>query len=186
MGTEQILLARIEKLEAANLRLTWVAGIILGLLAAFVVIVTVRTATKKSIEANEFLLRDRDGRIVARLSDKSSGTCFEIVGQAKATSAELCAGDNYGASLSLSNDHGASRAFLSAGSQMLEGSGSVVPSLLIAKHDGKDLVSATIGAETKLVVGHGTEENSFVVSTTESKSTVSLRGSDGKPHWTAP
>jgi hypothetical protein len=77
--------------------------------------------------------------------------------------------------------------FISAGSRQFESIGdSFVPTLLISERDGKNLVSATLGRDAKLIVGHGTEENSFVISATQSKSTASLIGPNGKAHWTVP
>ncbi|MGA8143980.1 MAG: hypothetical protein WB987_08845 [Candidatus Acidiferrales bacterium] len=128
---EQELLARIEKLEVANLRLKWAGALCLGLLAAIGVFIGLRKPLSSAVEASEFLLRGRDGKIVAKLSDNAFGTCFEIFGRGKAAGAELCAGDDYGASLSLTNHHGESRAFISAGSKQFESIGSsFVPTLL--------------------------------------------------------
>src|SRR6516225_2950336 len=103
---EQELLARIEKLEVANLRLKWAGALCLLLMTAFGAFVGFRKAPNGTIEANEFLLKGRDGKIVAKLSDNAFGTCFQIFGRNKATGAELCAGDDYGASLFLTNHHG--------------------------------------------------------------------------------
>lgn len=184
---EQQLLARIEKLEVANLRLKRAGAVCLLLLTALGVFVAFRKAPNGTVQANEFLLKDSHGETVAKLSTKAFGTCFEIFGREKAAGAELCAGDDYGASLSLTNHHGESKAFISAGSRQFESiGGSFVPTLLISERDGKNLVSATLGRDAKLIVGHGTEENSFVISATQSKSTASLIGPNGKAHWTVP
>jgi hypothetical protein len=73
------------------------------------------------------------------------------------------------------------RAFLSAGLRDL------YPGLVIATDDGKRLISASLGTETKLVVGQGTEQNSLVVLTTpENKATLRIVGGTGKTLWTAP
>jgi hypothetical protein len=67
----------------------------------------------KTIEANEFLVRDRAGKIVARLGHDDFGdTCLTLTAQQSVSVANLCVQDNEGSSLDLHNLKSDSRATL--------------------------------------------------------------------------
>ena len=179
MNDENALLVRLERLERANRR-TWFSALLIFLILVLVLALW-RIERKDLLQAKEFILKDESGEVVARLGHKNLETCLELTGKRQASAASLCVGNDYGSSLLLTNQHGADRAFLSAGLRDL------YPGLVIATDDGKRLISASLGTETKLVVGQGTEQNSLVVLTTpENKATLRIVGSTGKTLWTAP
>ncbi len=187
MTDENTSLFRIEKLEAENRRIKWGLGLCIVLLALFtILILTERVRTKNTLEAKEFLLRDRSGQVVARLGSNSVGTCFEILGKTKGASAIMCAGDESGSDLLLTTRHGESRAFLSAGGRMYESVGeSMLPGLIIAEN-GAGVISATVGTKGKLAFGPGTGQNAVVISVPQTKPTIDLLGNNGKTLWNAP
>jgi hypothetical protein len=186
MSDENELVKRIEKVERQNRRMAWFGGS-LFLIVLFTSLFFARAATRKDVlQAKEFILRDDSGRVLARLSNDGWGTCLELRGKERVSEAYLCVGDHYGSSLTLLNEHGSTRAFLSAGFEMHEGGRSLVPGLVIAEADGRNLISANLGPDVKLVVGHGTEENSIVMSTPEGKPAIKVVGNAGKALWTAP
>lgn len=185
MENETQLLAKVKRLESLYLRITWVGG----LLFVFVAVISLwgRMGSKDSISVREVLIKDEAGRVVAKLGTNDlSGTCLQLKSKEEGSAAELCVGDAATSSLMLSTHRGATRAFLSAGSRLYENGGVLSPGLLIADADGEKLVSATLGAETKLIIGRGTENNSVVIAAPPTKPTIKLLGGEGKPLWTAP
>ena len=185
MSHENGLVERIEKMERANRRIRWFSALLIVLIT--LLLFAWRMERKDVVQAKEFILKDDSGAVVARLSHTNWGTCLELTGKGQASEASLCVGDDYGSSLQLTNQHGADRAFLSAGLRMVEGPGTLSPGLVIAKDDGKSLISVSLGTETKLVVGQGTEKNSLVVlATPQMKPTIRILDSTGKTLWTTP
>jgi hypothetical protein len=178
---------RIERLERANRRIKWALGLYMLLSALFAVFVLLRHPRKENtLEANEFVVTDKAGHVMARLGSSPVGTCLEILGKTKEATATLCAGDESGSELLLTTHHGRSRAFLSAGGKFYESVGqTVLPGLIIAEVNGGS-ISASVGTEGKLGLDLVKEQNAVVISVPESKPAISLLGKDGKTLWTAP
>lgn len=185
---EQDSFTKIRELEAEHRRFKWYTALAFIVLTGLIVIVMLRVLPRKTIEAREFLLKDRSGQILARLgATELSGTCFEILGKKKDASATLCAGDESGSDLQLTTHHGQSRAYLSAGGKMFEALGqSITPSLTITDGDSASLLSAAVGPKTRLLLGHGSEEDSVVISISQDKPRITISTKAGKVLWSAP
>jgi hypothetical protein len=184
MSYENELLPRIERLESQIFKIKLTGILFVILIAGFA---AKSLITKGPLTVTGLSLADSQGRIVGKLGTSSlAGTCLELMGSANVASVELCAGDDSGSALTLFTDHGKTRAFLSAGSVLLEGGGRLAPSLVIAEADGKNLVSAMVGTETRLIVGHGTGEASAVVSVSGSKAAIRMVDASGKTSWSSP
>jgi hypothetical protein len=180
--------ARIRDIEAAHRRFKWYATVAIVVLAGSIVIVMLRTQPRKTVEAREFLLKDQSGQVLARLGATGlTGTCLEILGKAKEASATICAGDESGSDLQLTTHRGQSRAYLSAGGKLYEALGqTIAPSLIIADGDGANLLSVAVGPKARFLLGHGSEENSVVISISQDKPRISISTKAGKVLWSAP
>jgi hypothetical protein len=176
MGDEKALLQRVERLEARYHRAKWLIGVLAVCLVAF--ILALRTWPSDKIRAREFILINRSGEVLARLTKKSSGACFEMTGKNKIATAELCSEDDYGTSLMLMNNRGSSWAILSAGGKVLEPLSTISPELSIGEQNGSNFIRAT--------VGHGTGASSIELTAPQANPRVRLVGSDNKSLWVAP
>jgi hypothetical protein len=183
---DQILL-RMEKAERENgrMRVALICSMILSV-AAVTLTLTSHFLAKHTVQTQELLLKNQSGQVVARLGSRPSGACLEILGQTKDASAMLCAGDETGADLVLTTNHGDSRALMSAGGKMYETIyNDVSPNLLIAQA-GKGLVSLTVGTDRSLGIAQKDGENSAAVSVLGQRPRVSLLDKNGKALWSAP
>ncbi|HTG28245.1 MAG TPA: hypothetical protein VK818_08480 [Methylomirabilota bacterium] len=102
MESQLELLPQLETLRRDLLWTKYIAAILFILLAAS----SIASWTKrtKTIEANEFLVRDRAGKIVARLGHDDFGdTCLTLTAQQSVSVANLCVQDSEGSSLDLHN-----------------------------------------------------------------------------------
>jgi len=111
----QTILERIEKLERQNRRLKQLG--IVALIAAASLVVMGEAPLKKTIEANEFILRDNSGNVRARLSvdEKFSTTqlvLFDKEGKPRITAATGIPSEFLGATLRIADGHGRDRVFL--------------------------------------------------------------------------
>jgi hypothetical protein len=187
MSDEDRWLLRIENIERENRRLKLVLLLSTLLsMVALALIVTSHFHEKRVLEAQELLLKDSSGDVVARLGSRAVGACFELFGKTKDASAVLCAGDDAGADLLLTTHHGDSRALVSAGGKMYETVGATtVPSLLIAQ-GGKGFVSLTIGTDRSLGIPHSDAQKTAAVSVLGERPAINLLDSNGKTLWTAP
>jgi hypothetical protein len=187
LSEENDLKLRIKRLERECRRLRFATILAITLLAVFEGANVIESRPRDSITVREVLLKDESDRIVARLGRRNGATCLDIEGEAKDASAELCAGDKYGSSLSLINSGAKSRAFLTAGSKIDETTAmsDLAPSLIIAREDGKQLIRATLGPQTELLVGHGSQKDSLLLSATEDHPSITVLGNDGKSVWSA-
>jgi hypothetical protein len=89
----------------------------------------------KTLDANEFLVRDRTGNVVARLGQLSFGTtCLTLTAIQHVSVADLCAQNDEGASLDLHNLKSESRATLTPGFKMYEPLGQVQAGLAISEN----------------------------------------------------
>jgi hypothetical protein len=186
MNDETELRKRIEIVETQNRR-TKLALVVLTLLfASALTLNLVRTFGGGVSNASEFVMKDQLGNILAKLSSDGWATCLLVTGGAKGAHASLCAGDDAGASLMLDNVRGESRAFLSTGTMLREGPGSLPPGLIITHANGRNVVTATVGEESRLIVGHVDGENSVVLSSDKGKPSIRVSGDGQKPLWKVP
>lgn len=177
---------KIENLEAQNRRLKLTGMALCLLLSAALLLSWVATIRKGVLTANEFVLKDRSGRVLARLGSDGSETCFQLMGEANGATASLCAGDEVGTSLMLDNRRSQSRAFLSAGTKLREGPGTILPGIVITHSNGKDVISATVGDESEFLVGQEDGEHSIILSSGKTKPSISLFGVSQSPLWKTP
>jgi hypothetical protein len=145
------------------------------------------TAHKDTLAAKEFVLTDDIGHVLAKLSHKETETCLELDGREKMTTAMLCVGDDYGADLLLANHAGSNRVSLSAGSRIVEGGGGTLdPGLVIDRSDGNNLISATLGPDARVVMGHASGKNSVTLSGSGDRPSITISDTSGKVVWAIP
>lgn len=181
MNEQLDLAAQIKKLRRDNLRTKWVGGLLMLLLSVLVFLG--RTQHPKTVEATQFLLKDSAGNIVARLGQMDfGGTCLTLTAKAHAADAELCVHDDDSSSLVLLDHRGDSRVSLSPGFNTHEPLMRFPPGLYIGEDLGKNYLNISLGTETRLVIGHGSNE-SVVISSPGDKPAISLFGGDGKKVW---
>jgi hypothetical protein len=183
MECQNDLLTRVKNLETRLRRaqLLLVALLVGGATLA----VFIRIQRPGPLRATSFILVDDLGKTMARLRHEQSQTCLEI-GGGKPSSAYLCADDQDGSHLFLSNHEGADRVFLSAGTRLYEPGGWMAPGLIISQENGANLITGSLGQETKFVVGHATENNSVILSTSTGGPSVRVSGPSGQALWASP
>ena len=183
---EDDLLRRICYLEKWHRRIAFIVTI---MAAAVVVTATViwRAQHRDVLRAREFIMTDDGGNVLATLSHRNQQTCLDLKGREKRATAMLCVGDDYGADLFLANDNGSDRAFLSAGSKIREaGPGSLSPTLVISRSDGKNLISATVNTDVKVLIGHDNEKQSIILSSSPDARVLKILDRNAKVAWTTP
>ena len=156
-----------------------------GLLACvlFVLLVAGRFQRPKTVEGTQFLLKDAAGNVVARLGQMNlGGTCLTLTSKGHAADAELCVHDDESSHLALLNHHGDSRVSLSPGFTSYEPMIRFPAGLYIGEELGKNFVNLSLGAETKLIIGHASHD-SIVVSSSLEKPSINLFGRDGQTVW---
>lgn len=183
--TEQEILGKIRQLEVRSSRIKWLGLTLIAILAALSFVDRLQSHKTRTVVTSELLLTDTHGKVVATLSTKEGHACLNLDGQDGLARAQLCAGDEYGASLDLTTHKGQTRAILSAGTKLTEGGGELTPSLIISEKDGEHLVSASVGENTKVLIGHGTERDSIILSS-RGRPTISVAGESGKIEWSVP
>lgn len=93
------------------------------------------TRHPRTVEANEFLLKDRAGNVVGRLGQYDFGdTCLTLTANRNVSVANLCVQDSEGTSLDLHNLKNESRATLTPGFNLYEPVFHFQPGLVIAEH----------------------------------------------------
>ena len=177
---------RIEKLEKESRSLRRICGALSASLALVLLILLWSELNNGQVKATDFALRDASGNVVGRMYSGVNKSCLELMGKARLADAELCVGDEYGASLSLISHRGESRAVLSAGNKLSEPASQLVPGLVIAEADGKRVISATLGEHPQLVVGSEAKRFSLVVSLAGNQPTLRLLDDRGGVLWTTP
>ena len=181
METQLDLLPQIEKLRRDLLWTKYIVAMLFILLAA----ASVASWTKrtKAIEANEFLVRDRAGRIVARLGHHDFGdTCLTLTAQQSVSVASLCVQDSEGSSLDLHNLRSDSPATLTPGFNTYEPTFHFQPALIINQATNAHFVNINVGAESQLVMGHDSKNIVSISSRAEDPKVV-LYGPNEKPLW---
>ena len=172
---------RLER-EARATRTLLVLALIVSAASLFI---AWRADHRRVFSAREFVMTDDRGNALANLSHTPFGTCLQLKGHQKTTTASLCVGDDYGADLFLANQNGSDRAFLSAGSRLYEGGDALPPGLVISQADGQNMISAILGNETKIVVGHGTEKNSILIQTGSERPLIRAMDNNGNTVWSS-
>jgi hypothetical protein len=106
---------RLTKLERENRRLKQIgAGALIGAASLFVM---GQAPSRKAVEASEFILRDANNNVRARLSvdDKSASAKFVLLGKEGREIIKLDSGvPGWGGSLTLANGQGETRVYLSS------------------------------------------------------------------------
>jgi hypothetical protein len=173
--------ARIEKLRTEIWWSRFLAAISILCIAALSVANWMRHP--KSVEANEFLVKDRAGNLVARLGqDKLGVTCLTLTAKQNVSVASLCVQDDEGSLLDLHNLNSESRATLTPGFNMFEGGGQFQPALIINAGSNDPFLHINLGKETTLVMGDGSKE-SVAISSMPENPKITLFGADQKPIW---
>jgi len=125
--------AKIERLQRDIFRAKCV-GVVLFLCLAGGSIATWERHPKTA-EANEFLLKDRAGNVVARLGqDSFEDTCLILTAKQNVSVVSLCVQNEEGASLDLHNLKSESRATLTPGFNSYEPIFHFEPALVIIEH----------------------------------------------------
>jgi hypothetical protein len=133
LDSQPDLVARIERLQRDVFRTKCVAVVLFLCLAAGSL--ANRERHPKAAEANEFLLKDRAGNVVARLGqDGFGGTCLILSAKQNVSVASLCVQNDEGASLDLHNLKSESRATLTPGFNLYEPMSHSRPALVITEH----------------------------------------------------
>lgn len=175
------LATEVEKLRKDNMRIKVVGGLLASVL--FVLLVAGRFQHPKTVEGTQFLVKDSAGNVVARLGQMNLGvTCLTLTAKGHAADAELCVHDDESSHLALLNHHGDSRVSLSPGFTSYEPMTRFPAGLYIGEDLGKNFVNLSLGTETKLIIGHASQD-SVVVSSASDKSSINLFGSHGKTVW---
>jgi hypothetical protein len=177
---------RIEKLEKQGRRLRRNCGALAAGLILVLLLLAGSQLKNGRVRAKDFSLTDTSGNVVGRMYSGVSKSCLELMGKARLADAELCVGDEYGASLSLINHRGESRAVLTAGNQLSEPTSQLVPGLVIAEADGKRVISASLGEDPQLVVGSDTRRFRLVLSLAGNEPKLRLLDGRGGILWTTP
>jgi hypothetical protein len=133
LDSQPDLIARIERLQRDVFRTKCVAVVLFLCLAAGSIATWERHP--KTAEANEFLLKDRAGNVVARLGQDGFGdTCLILSAKQNVSVASLCVQNDEGASLDLHNLKSESRATLTPGFNLYEPMSHLRPALVITEH----------------------------------------------------
>lgn len=132
LDTQQELVVRIEELKRDAFRTKWVVAILfLGLVAGILPNWLRHPATAT---ANEFVLRDQSGNVLARLGQDGLGdTCLTLTARQNVSVASLCVQNAEGASLDLHNLRSESRATLTPGFNTHEPTFHFQPALVITE-----------------------------------------------------
>jgi len=151
--------------------------------------IAVEAGQMKTVEANQFLLKDNAGNLVARLgAQRIDGTCLTLSAKENAA-AKLCVGEDGSSSLVLSKKGGQSSVSLSTGNNAAQQGmelAQVNTGLQIWKDGGKNSVDLVVGSDgISFFMGHG-ENPSVVISTSKDKSLIDLFGQGGRRVWSAP
>lgn len=114
METQPDLASQIQKLRIG---LFWTRCMLAALLLCLVVVSgAIWTRHPNTIEANQFIVRDRAGNVVARLGQESFGdTCLTLIANQNVSIASMCVQDREGALLDLHNLKSESRTTMTPG-----------------------------------------------------------------------
>lgn len=137
----------------------------------------------QAVEANEFLLRDQKGNVLARLGQSVFGdTCLTLTARDNVSVASLCVQNTEGSILDLHNLKSESRAVLTPGFNTFEPMTRIQPALIINDSMSSHFVHINLGADTAMVLGHGSND-SVRISSPVGEPRITLFGTDQKPVW---
>ncbi len=183
MDSQLDLLAQIKKLRRDILWMKCVAAAVFLCLAA--VSVANWRRHPATVEANEFLLKDHSGNVVARLGQYGfSDTCLTLTAKQNVSMANLCVQDSEGSSLDLHNVKSESRATLTPGFNSYEPLTRFQPALVISDAMNSHFVHIDVGAETKLIMGNDSKD-SVSISSRAGEPQIVLFGVNQKPIWSS-
>jgi UDP-N-acetylglucosamine pyrophosphorylase len=160
--TEDELLRQMEKLKSQNRR-------IFGFVVLMVFLFALAWAydhvgVQNRVTAREFMLLSGSGQTVARLRQEGTGACLDLMGHSRTAVVSVCAADNLGSYVSLTNANGEIHAILSAGSKLIESQqDNFPPGLLISESNGQRLLHVTVGPDSKILFGESSGGNTLVV-----------------------
>jgi hypothetical protein len=133
LETQSDLLRTVERLQKDMFWMKCTATVLFICLAG--IFITTWFRHPKTLDANEFLVTDRTGNVVARLGQLSFGaTCLTLTANQQVSVADLCVQNDEGASLDLHNLKSESRATLTPGFKMYEPMGHVRAGLAISEN----------------------------------------------------
>ena len=133
METQSDLQKTVERLQSDMFWMKCIATALFICLAGM--FVTAWFRHPRTLDANEFIVRDRTGNVVARLGQLSFGTtCLTLTANQHVTVADLCVQNDEGAYLDLHNLKGESRGTLTPGFKMHEPMGHVQAGLAISEN----------------------------------------------------
>lgn len=153
------------------------------ILCLVAVVIASRPRQPKIVEGTRLVLKDEAGNVVASLGKEDFGeTCLTISAKAHAAVSALCVADDGGSSLDLHDLQTESRVLLTPGFTGHEPLLQFPAGLLIEKDASKHFVNLRLGDETKMVIGHGSND-SIILSSPPSKPEIALFGEGGKQIW---
>lgn len=130
MDTQSDMASQIQRLHSDIFWTRCILGVAILGLAALSIANFRRHA--QTVEANEFLFKDRAGNIAARLGKDGFGdTCLTLTAKEHVAVASMCVQDGVGSSLDLYNSKSGSRAMLTPGFYITEPYMAVDPALVI-------------------------------------------------------
>lgn len=134
MDSESLLVAKIERLQR-DLFWTKIVSALIFLCLSFGIIANWPRYPKRVI-AEEFILQDRSGNILAKLGQYGFGnTCFTLTAKQNVSVTSLCVQDEEGASLDLHNLRNESRVMVTPGFNLYEPKSRVLPALVMSERD---------------------------------------------------
>ena len=181
MDTQLDLASKIETLRRDIFWTKCIAGAALLFLAA--VSAANWTRHPKTLEANEFLLKDRAGNITAKLGQDGFGdTCLTLSANQNVAVASLCVQAKEGSILDLHNLKSESRATLTPGFYSYEPLFHFQPALAINEAMSTNFANLNVGAETKFVMGHNSKD-SVRISSPTGEPKIALFNTTDNPVW---
>lgn len=119
---------------------------------------------KTELRAEQFVLLDHSHKPVARLRNEGSGACLDLNAESKTTGVTICAADQIGSYVSLTNRGGETRAIVSAGINLSESMDQhYPPGLIVSTANGQKTFAVSVGEESKLILGDSLQKNTFVL-----------------------
>jgi hypothetical protein len=139
LDSEPILVAKIERLQRDLFWTKTVSALIFFCLSVGIIVNWPRYP--KTVVAEEFVLKDRTGNIVAKLGQYGFGdTCLTLTAKQNVSVASLCVQEGEGASLDLHNLKRESRVMLTPGLNLYEPM-SHVPATFVMSERGQIIYS---------------------------------------------
>lgn len=159
---EAEVLLQIAKLKAQNRRLAALT-ISFGVLFALILWID-HMKFRHEVKTHQLVLLDASGASVGRLRNEGAGACLDLMGPLKTAVAAICAADNLGSYVSLSNRDGEVHAVLSTGINLRESvEDRFPPGILVSTRNGQKLLRITVGPESRVSLGDSSEKNALII-----------------------